>query len=140
MDHAGVDKALVWLTQPDARITRGMPFWREAIHTFEPHRLWSRVPQPGFADMRFYSVATDFALELAGLQGRLGSDARCRPVWRRFDARALTWAEYVIDVEYGAGRLRVTSLRLVGGLGRQPASLDTNPWGGWVLASLLDLL
>lgn len=116
---------------------RGLPFWREAIHVFSPHPLWARVPHAGHADMRFFSVASDRALDAGLLAGRLGRLAHLRPVWRRFDARAMTWAEYVIDVSYGAGRLLVTSLNLEGGLGHQPEGFAANPMGAWLLGSLL---
>ena len=131
--------AVLWVTQPDARFTRRLPFWREAIHVFEPHAFWSVVPHPGHADMRFYSIATDMALDLAGVLKLLGPAAECRPVWRRFDARRLTWADYLIEVQYGRGRLFVSSLRFDGGLGCQPEGFDANPWGAWMLASLLGL-
>jgi hypothetical protein len=129
-------RAVWWLTEP-ASETRGLPFWREAIHVFEPHPLWERVPQPGWADMRFFSVATDLAIDLAGLEASLPG-GRVRPVWRRFDARAMTWAEYIVEVQCGAGRIWATSLRFAGGLGRQPAGLGANPWGAWLLRCLLD--
>ncbi len=117
-----------------------MPFWREAIHVFEPHPIWERVPQPGYADMRFFSIASDLALDVDLLRGVLGSDAVLRPVWRRFDARKMTWADYMLEAQVGAGRLMITTLRLGGGLGRQPHSLEANPLGAWLLACLLDEL
>jgi hypothetical protein len=129
--------AVLWQTLPDRRYTRQLPFWREAIHVFNPHALWMLVPQPGYADMRFFSVATDMAIDLAGLQALLGPTVQCRPVWRRFDARSLTWADYVVEVQYGSGRLFVSTLRFSGGLGRQPEGFEANPWGAWMLASLL---
>jgi hypothetical protein len=76
-------------------------------------------------------VANDLAIDLPALQ------AACRPVWRRFDARSLSWAEYLVDVQYGRGRLWVSTLRFEGGLGRQPDGFDTNPLGAWLLAWLL---
>ncbi len=129
--------AVLWQTQPDRRYTRRLPFWREAIHVFMPHALWSLVPQPGHADMRFFSVATDMALDMGALKSLLGPTAQCRPIWRRYNARSLTWADYIIEVQYGSGRLFVSSLRFEGGLGCQPEGFDANPWGAWVLASLL---
>ncbi|MGH2522033.1 MAG: glycoside hydrolase family 2 protein [Anaerolineales bacterium] len=129
--------ALLWLRQPDARYTRPMPFWREAIHVFMPHKLWERVPHPGYADLRFFGVATDFAIDRLALQTLLGLEARSIPVWRRFDARAMTWADYLIEVQYGAGHMFASTLRFEGGLGYQPDTFDTNPWGAWLLASLL---
>jgi hypothetical protein len=128
---------LLWFTQPDRRYTRRLPFWREAIHVFEPHALWSLVPHPGHADLRFFSVATDVALDLPALQALFGPGAQCRPLWRRFDARSLTWAEYLGEVQYGRGRCFISSLRFEGGLGCQPEGFDVNPWGAWLMASLL---
>jgi hypothetical protein len=129
---------LLWQQQPDARYTRSLPFWREAIHVFEPHPFWERVPHPGYADMRFFSVATDFAIDGPALANFLGPEAQCTSIWRRFDARALTWADYVIEVQYGAGRMFVATLRFEGGLGCQPDAFDHNPMGAWMLAGLLN--
>jgi hypothetical protein len=133
----GGGRALVWQVLADAGFTRTLPFWREAIHVFEPDALWERVPEPGYADMRFFSIANDVAFDLAALRDVLGPEAHCRPVWRRFDARTLAWAEYLVDVQYGAGRMWISSLRFEGGLGRQPEGFDANPIGAWLLASLL---
>lgn len=128
--------AVLWQTQPDPRLTRSVPFWREAIHVFEPHPWWQQVPHAGYADMRFFSVATDLAFDRRALQSVLGVDIT--PIWRRFDARQMRWAEYIAEAHLGAGRLFLSTLRFAGGLGYQPDSLDTNPWGTWLLASLLE--
>jgi hypothetical protein len=129
--------ALLWQREPDRRFIRPVPFWREVIHVFEPHPLWDNVPHPGHADLRFFGVATDFAVDLQALHNVLGATAHLRPIWRRFDARAMTWAEYVLEARVGAGRLLVSLLRFEGGLGYQPDSFDTNPWGAWLLALML---
>ncbi len=130
-------RALLWQRDPDPRFTRALPFWREAIHVFEPHPLWETVPHGDAADMRFFGIATDFALDLRALAELLGPEARLRPLWRRFDARKLTWAEYLIEVELGEGKLLVTTLRFEGGLGTQPNTFNTHPLGAWMLAELL---
>lgn len=133
------ESLVIWLSQPDPRFTRAVPFWREAIHVFEQHLVWDRVPQPGFADLRFFSVATDSALDLEKLQTVLGPDASLTPLWRRFDARQMYWTEYIVEARIGTGRIFLTSLRFAGGLGAQPDTLDTNPIGSWLLDSLLSL-
>ncbi|MCS7032314.1 MAG: hypothetical protein NZL92_12420, partial [Gloeomargarita sp. SKYG116] len=117
------ESILVWLKAPDPRFSRDLPFWREAIHVFEGHPLWERVPHPGYADMRFFSVATDFALNLDRLAATLGPGTDLRPVWRRFDARQLFWSEYIVEARLGAGKLTLTTLRFAGGLGIQPDTL-----------------
>lgn len=147
--HLGAGgRVLLWQTQPDQRFTHPLPFWREAIHVFEPDRLWDRVPHAGHADLRFFGVATDLALDRAGLAAVVGG--ALQPIWRRFDARQMTWADYVVVGQMGAagprgrrrrrGRLLATSLRLAGGLGAQPVGLETNPLGAWLLAALLERL
>jgi len=130
-------RALLWQREPDPRFTRSLPFWREAIHVFEPHPSWDSVPHADYADMRFFGIATDFALDLPALAGLLGPEAHCRPLWRRFDARKMTWADYLIEVELGEGKLLVTTLRFDGGLGAQPNTFNTHPFGAWMLANLL---
>lgn len=133
------ESAVLWLRQPDSRFTRNMPFWREAIHVFEPHPFWDRLQHPGYADMRFFSVATDFAIDREKLAALLGAEADLIPIWRRFDARQMTWAEYLVEAVYGSGRLFISTLRFEGGLGAQPATFDTNPLGSWMLANLIGL-
>ena len=128
---------LLWLQQPDQRFTRHMPFWREAIHLFAPHSFWQAVPHSGYADMRFFSVASDFALDLDALATTLGQPAQWTPIWRRFDARAMTWADYLAEVRLGAGRLFVSTLRFAGGLCDQPDTFETNPLGAWMLRVLI---
>lgn len=132
--------ALVWLTQPDARFCRLAPFWREAIHVFEGHALWERVPHDNYADMRFFSLATDIAPDPRRLAATLGGKARLTYAWRRFDARALTWADYLIDAALDRGRMFISTLGFAGGLGCQPNTFETNPMGSWMLASLLEEL
>lgn len=134
------EKAVIWLDAPDERFTQPMPFWREAIHVFRSHPLWSRLLNPPYADMRFYSVANDYAIDSIALANYLGSSARVTPVWRRFDARRMTWADYIVEVAYGEGRFIMSTLRFAGGSGYQPDSLATNPIGAWILKSLLELL
>jgi hypothetical protein len=136
--------AVLWLTDPAEHLTIHMPFWREAIHVFEPHPFWNSMPHPGYADMRFFSVATDFALAPNMLtewlhQHSEDTDARVMPIWRRFDARKMTWADYMVEVRVGAGRLFISTLHFAGGLGYQPDTFETNPTGAWMLRSLLEL-
>jgi hypothetical protein len=140
-DHAVARAAagahvVVCLTDTDQRITVDLPFWREAIHVFADSAWWAPTPQPGFADMRFLGVSTDLALDPGRIQALLAPQ-HVRPLWRRFDARTMTWAEYATTLTLGQGRLTLTTLRLAGGLGTQPVTLSTNPMGTWLLHRLL---
>ncbi len=131
------ERLLVWLREPDERFTQPMPFWREAIHVL-PSQVPGTFNEPN-ADLRYFGVATDFAMDLAKL-GKVWESQQAydvRSLWRRFDARAMTWAEYAIEVKIGAGSLVISTLRFSGGLGAQPSSLAMNPMGSWLLTSLL---
>ncbi len=136
-------RALLSLVQPDTRFTVSVPFWREAIHVFEPHPIWEAVPHPGHADLRFFSIATDFAVDPAQLAQHLSlsspgrGDQEVRAAWRRFDARQLTWSAYAVEVALGSGHLLVTTLRFEGGLGSQPVTFAANPWGAWLFAAFV---
>ncbi len=130
--------ALLWQATHDDRFTRPLPFWREAIHVFPNHALWTRMPHPHYADMRFFSVASDVAIDLNRLSNLL--EAKYESLWRRFDARQMFWSEYVVEAKIGAGRLIVSTLKHEGGLGCQPQTFETNPMGSFLLASLLAML
>jgi hypothetical protein len=141
-------RLLAWLREPDERLTQPMPFWREAIHVLPgqmPGTSDSEIAEvPGIfgihgADLRYFGVATDFAMNLAKVRQALATwgVSNVRPVWRRFDARATTWAEYVIEAHVGAGSLVLSTLRFAGGLGAQPSSLEMNPMGWWLMRQLL---
>ena len=136
------ERLAVWLQHDDVRLTQPMPFWREAIHV--PDQALAqlvRMPDWQQGDLRQFGVATDFALRpdaVTAVLKELGApEATVRPLWRRFDARAMTWAAYVIEVKIGAGTLHITTLRFGGGMGAQPATLESNPMGAWLLHRLL---
>lgn len=130
-------QAFVWL-QGDTPFTKSMPFWREAIHVFTP--AFARLAGMGslpHADLRFFGVASDFAIDVAQLKRVLaGWQPRITHLWRRFDARRMVWHEYAVALRIGAGRLTVSSLRFAGGLGHQPSTLNANPMGAWLLYRL----
>jgi hypothetical protein len=142
------ERIVVWLREPDERLTQHMPFWREAIHVLHkqmPGTGDSEIAKvAGFfsqssADMRYFGIATDFAMCFEKVCEVLAAHQidDVQPLWRRFDARAMTWAEYVVEARIGAGSLIISTLRFAGGLGAQPISLEMNPMGCWLLASLL---
>ena len=136
---------VIWL-RTESEFTQAKPFWRESIHVFDTHPFWETIRHEDHADMRFFSVATDFAVDTASLTGFLRKHCLCEfnlleinPVWRRFDARAMTWLEYVVEVRYGRGRLLISTLRFAGGLGQQPNTLTDNPMGCRLLNRLFEL-
>lgn len=126
------ERRVVWLREFDVGSCVWRPFVREAVHCVYDAKL------NAYANDAWFAVATDFALDATRLAARLAvAPHAVTPLWRRFDARAMTSSDYVIDVALGAGLLRVTTLRFAGGLGQQPAMLHDNPLGAWCLAKLL---
>lgn len=124
---------LIWLTDAQPELTVSRPFWREAIHEHQPGRF--SLPAIDHLDLTAHGIATDWALSnLAALATTIGDfTVNARP-WRRFDARRMDWCDYWVDAALGLGAVSLTTLRLAGGLGEQPARLATNPLGAWLLA------
>jgi hypothetical protein len=128
----GEGARVVWLREFDPVCCVRQPFVREAIHVVSSTKL------SAYANSGRLTLATDFALDATRLAQALGTEAHAvTPLWRRFDARAMTWSDYAVDVALGDSILRVTTLRFAGGLGQQPATLHDNPLGAWCLATLL---
>lgn len=134
--HLSVVHCLVWLRcsrDLDAVCVR-VPFWREAVH------LVQIEPTNAYANLSWFGLATDYALDRRRVAERFGvAEDAIVPRWRRFDARAMTWSDYVLDIPTGDGLLRLTTLRFAGGLGHQPTTLEDNPIGAWWLSQLLRL-
>ena len=102
---------------PGPLATHEMPFWREAVRVVEPHPAWGDFPHGGLAGAQFFGCATDRALELPG---------GARPILWRLDARTMAAHAYALELEWGVGRLIVTTLRFEGGHGTQPAGIGRN--------------
>jgi hypothetical protein len=126
---------LVWHRDADHRFLGNAPFWREAVHVLGP------PISNAYANLGGYGLATDLVIDPHRLATSLDIDpASITSLWCRFDARAMTRSDYVVDIPFDQGLVRLSTLRFAGGLGDQPASLATNPMGAWLLAHLLDTL
>ncbi|MEN9934948.1 MAG: hypothetical protein RLZZ387_1527, partial [Chloroflexota bacterium] len=105
-----------------------MPFWREALRLCEPHPAWRDFPHDGWAALQLHACAPDHALDTAPLA------ERARPILRRVDTRTAQVHDYAAELEWGAGRLIITTLRLQGGHGDQPAGIERSPAAAYLLA------
>ncbi len=104
-----------------------MPFWREAVRVVEPHAAWGDFPHGDFAGLQFFGSATDHALDSAP------HGAAAAPILTRVDARTMAIHAYAAQLRLGAGRLIVSTLRFEGGQGDQPAGLERNVAGSYLL-------
>jgi len=110
-----------------------MPFWREAVKLIEPHPAWGDFPHEGWADLQFFGMATDLAIDTARVPG-------CKPILRRVDARTMAVHDYAAEVTLGAGTLVMSTLRFGGGLGRQPVDITRNTAAAYLLSRWLRYL
>jgi len=107
-------------------------FWREGmIDRAGPHFLGD-LPYRHFADdLRYWSVATDTVFDLDRLV-EAGFPAHTE-LMARYDCRTWIRSAYVLALPCGDGRILATTLRLEGGIGKQPSRIDHNVFGRWFL-------
>jgi len=55
------------------------------------------------------------------------------PLLRRLDTRTMEATAYAVELELGRGQLIVTTLRIMGGHGNQPAGVRVNPAAQYML-------
>ena len=115
--------------------TQAVPFWRESIKLLCDHPVMNAFPHQGYADLQFYSLATDHAFDTTAFVGM-----RVTPVMRRLDARLFTLLDYLADIQIGDGRMLATTLRLFGGAGDQVWGLEANVAGEFLLQQMLRAL
>jgi hypothetical protein len=141
LDHLECGGAALLLQPEDGSLpVLRVPFWREALKIFAPHPLWQQFPQRGYADLQFWGLASDAVFDTNQIAHSLPRSQTVTPILRRLDARSLTIADYLCEFVVGRGRLLACSLRLHGGLGYQPTSLNRNVAGYFLLILLLERL
>ncbi len=109
-------------------------FWREGFALFEDHPVARAVPAGAFRELAFYSMATDTALSWIVPAGEVGA---VRPVMTRIDAREFTAQHYVVELSLGAGTVVVTTLRLEGGMGKQPVGIGASSAARFLVQRIL---
>lgn len=103
-------------------VLQGAPFWREALRIITDHPAWGDFPHHGWAGRQFASMATDVVIADNHL-----------PLLRRLDTRTMEATAYAVELELGRGQLIVTTLRIMGGHGNQPAGVRVNPAAQYML-------
>lgn len=116
------------------------PFWRESIKLIYDHPVWDGFPHQGYADLQFYHLATDFALNTDQLRASMPDLAAVTPILRRLDVRLFTLADYLVELHIGSGVALASTLRFAGGLGDQVHGLDANVAGRYLIGQMLQYL
>jgi hypothetical protein len=147
----------ILLQQGDGPLpARRGPFWREGLKLFAPHPLWEIFPHPGYADLQFFGLASDIILDASRLAEVLPGVTDIRPVLRRLDERQFTLGDYLLEARVDGGGLPpeihgglppethggllACSLRVQGGAGAQPAGLQRNVAGAYLLWAMISYL
>lgn len=104
-----------------------MPFWREAVKVIEPHPAWADFPHEGWTNLQFYGLATDLALDTHAL-------VHHSPLLRRLDARTIARHDYATEVPLGEGRMIISTLRFMGGLGNQSTEITRQTAAQYLLS------
>jgi hypothetical protein len=114
------------------------PFWREAVKLFYPHPTWQSFPHQGYADMQFFGIAGDCAIQTDLLEAAVPGIHEIQPVLRRLDAREFLVSDYILEARVGKGQLLICTLRLQGGAGSQPNGWLRNVAGAALLQAMMD--
>lgn len=116
-----------------------VPFWREGMVRRFEHLLLDEVKKEvWFDDLRYFSLSTDTAFDLEGVKA-LGYE-HVTPILRRYDCRQWLASDYLAECTYGEGRMLLTTLRLEGGMGKQPLHLKNNRYARWMLDRMIRYL
>jgi hypothetical protein len=116
------------------------PFWRESIKLLYDHPILKSFPHDGFVDLQFYNLASDHALNTAQIQAAIPNISRIKSIVRRLDARQFTTLDYLIELEIGAGKLLVSTLRFQGSSGEQTPDFKSSIVRQYLLKQLLAYL
>ncbi len=111
-------------------------FWRDNILYRDYDSFMQNLEsRSAFDDLRFFSVATDTALDFGALKEEFLIDYR--PIVRRCDTKRHLAHDYMARIGYGKGVIYATTLRLEGGAGTQPAPITNNVIGNYILHGML---
>lgn len=112
------------------------PFWREGMLWRDYPSFLNQLDEDCWMDdLRFFSVTAEAALDFGAFPAELVRDYR--PVLRRYDCRQWLAHDYIARIGLGRGSIYATTLRLEGGLGKQPVQLCNNRMGVWLLDQML---
>lgn len=133
-------RAIVLQTREGSLPVKACPFWREAIKLLYKHPVLEPFPHQGFADLQFYHLATDYAVDTEHILSQFSGITDVRPIIRRLDARQFTLLDYLVELKIGQGRVLVSTLRFGGGAGDQVDGLQRNIAGRHLLYLLMSYL
>lgn len=112
-------------------------FWREGMIRHFDHPILEGLSYDCWMDdLRYFGSTTDSAF--ADVEDERFETRR--PIVRRYDCREWRADDYVVELGCGSGTIIATTLRLEGGMGKEPLFLENNRFGRWLLSQSLDYL
>ncbi len=112
------------------------PFWREGMIDRAGEHFLGALPDRHYTeDLRYWSVGTDTAFDFEGFA--LAGFERHEALMTRYDCRSWLRHAYVAALGCGQGCILATTLRLEGGMGKQPEGLEANVFGRWFIDQAL---
>lgn len=136
----GGGRAILLQTGPGYLPAVPRPFWRESLKLLYDHPVWAGFPHRGYADLQFYHLATDHALDSAALSAALPDLRAVMPILRRLDARQFMLTDYLVELRIGEGVALASTLRFAGGAGDQVSGLSASPAGRHLLEGMVSYL
>lgn len=125
----------VFLMQREAGVlpSKQVSFWRESMIEANPHPLTDALPRSGWMeDLRYFGVSTTTAFDEECMYG-----IETRPILRRIDTRNWSVLHYLMEFSEGKGRGIATTLRLEGGMGKEPLFIGGNPFSAWLISECM---
>lgn len=104
-----------------------MPFWREGMLRPYTHEILEGcITENPMEDLRYFSLTPDCAFLETALEEK--GFAAGRPILHRYDCRSWLRHCYMGEYAFGKGRVILSTLRMEGGMGKQPISVDKSPF------------
>ncbi|MCI9438630.1 MAG: hypothetical protein HFH85_16010 [Lachnospiraceae bacterium] len=123
-------KAVYVQRQEGALPVHFVAFWREGmIRQCDHPMLEGLLRESWMDDLRYFGSSTDTAF---ADEEDDRFDYR-RPILRRYDCREWRADDYLCELGCGKGTIIATTLRLEGGMGKEPLFLENNRFGRWLL-------
>lgn len=112
-------------------------FWREGMIRHFSHPILEGLSYDCWMDdLRYFGSTTDTAF--ADVQDER-FDYR-KPIIRRYDCREWRADDYMMELGCGKGKIIATTLRLEGGMGKEPLFIKNNRFGRWLLSQAVTYL
>ncbi|GKX28229.1 hypothetical protein SH1V18_07090 [Vallitalea longa] len=114
-------------------------FWRESLIRCYNHEALGGIKYESYLDdLRFFSVSTDTALDVFEFD-KMGI-TEFTPIIRRYDTREWIATDYMTEIKMGKGKVIATTLRLEGGMGKQPMFVNNNRFSRYLIDSVIKYL